>query len=105
VGDSKYRDVVPTTDQTRGFARLASIQRPEETRVLYALVSETRTYDARLRPASISDGSLYTLTIPATGGLCTEQRDPRANDSVNGNWVYTYDDFNHLKTAWPPTKA
>lgn len=23
VGDSKYRDVVPTTDQTRGFARLA----------------------------------------------------------------------------------
>lgn len=53
-------------------------------------VSETRTYDGRLRLTNITDGSLYTLTIPTNG---------YAPDSVNGNWTYGYDAFNRLTRA------
>ena len=59
-------------------------------------ISETRTYDARLRLASIADGSNYAVTIPSyapNSDILT------ANDSVNGNWAYTYDDFNRLLTS------
>jgi hypothetical protein len=31
-------------------------------------ISETRTYDSRLRLASIADGSVYTVSIPSSGG-------------------------------------
>ncbi len=59
-------------------------------------VAETRTYDARLRLASITDGTNYTLTIPSSGGYAPNSDILAANDSVNGNWTYTYDDFNRL---------
>jgi len=62
-------------------------------------ISETRTYDPRLRLASITDGSLYSLTIPASGGYASNSDILSANDSINGNWTYTYDDFNRLLTA------
>ncbi len=61
-------------------------------------VNETRSYDSRLRLTSIADGALYTLTIPANGyapnGVILA-----ANDSVNGNWTYTYDPMNRLVAA------
>jgi RHS repeat-associated protein len=59
-------------------------------------INETRTYDARLRLASISDGSNYALTIPSSGGYAPDSDILAANDSVNGNWNYWYDDFNRL---------
>jgi RHS repeat-associated protein len=59
-------------------------------------VSETRTYDTRLRLATIADGSNYSLTIPSSGGYAPNGSILAANDSVNGNWTYTYDDFNRL---------
>ena len=62
-------------------------------------VSETRTYDARLRLNGITDGSLYTLTIPASGGYAPNSDIVGANDSVNGNWTYAYDAFNRLTSS------
>jgi RHS repeat-associated protein len=58
-------------------------------------ISETRTYDSRLRPTGISDPSVYTLTIPS-GGYASNSDVLAANDSVNGNWTYAYDPFNRL---------
>ena len=62
-------------------------------------IAETRAYDSRLRLGSITAGSVYNLTIPSTGGYAPNNEILAANDSVNGNWVYTYDDFNRLSTA------
>jgi RHS repeat-associated protein len=59
-------------------------------------IAQTRTYDARLRLNGITDGSLYTLTIPASGGYAPNGDILAANDSVNGNWTYAYDAFNRL---------
>lgn len=59
-------------------------------------IGETRTYDARLRLASIADGSNYSLTIPSSGGYAPNSDILAANDSVNSNWVYAYDDLNRL---------
>jgi len=61
-------------------------------------VSETRTYDGRLRLTNIADGALYTLTIP-TNGYAPDSDILLANDSVNGNWAYGYDAFNRLTSA------
>jgi RHS repeat-associated protein len=63
---------------------------------LGTVISETRTYDPRLRLASIADGSNYSLTIPSSGGYAPNSDILSANDSVNGNWTYSYDDFNRL---------
>src|SRR5207302_83570 len=60
------------------------------------VISETRTYDSRLRLASIADGSNYSLSIPSSGGYAPNSDILAANDSVNGNWTYSYDDFNRL---------
>ena len=68
-------------------------------------IGETRTYDSRLRLASITAGSVYSLTIPSTGGYAPNNEILAANDSVNGNWVYTYDDFNRLSTAVASNKG
>ena len=59
-------------------------------------VNETRTYDTRLRLASIADGTVYTVTIPSSGGYAPNSDILAANDSVNGNWNYAYDGFNRL---------
>ena len=61
-------------------------------------VSETRTYDGRQRLTGISDGSLYTLTIPS-GGYAPNSDVLAANDNVNSNWTYAYDAFNRLISA------
>jgi RHS repeat-associated protein len=61
-------------------------------------ISETRGYDARLKLNSITDGSLYTLTIP-TNGYAPNGNILLANDSVNGNWTYGYDALNRLASA------
>ena len=62
-------------------------------------IPETRTYDARLRLASINDGTVYNVMIPASGGYAPNSNILIANDSVNGNWTYAYDDFNRLLSA------
>jgi len=62
-------------------------------------IAETRGYDSRLRLSSIADGALYTLTIPAGTGYAPNSDVLAANDSANGNWAYTYDDFNRLASA------
>ena len=59
-------------------------------------IAETRTYDKRLRLSSAADGSNYSLGIPASGGYAPNGDILAANDSVNGNWTYSYDDFNRL---------
>src|SRR5579862_2112331 len=64
-----------------------------------ASIAETRGYDSRLRLNSITDGSIYTLTIPATTGYAPNSDILAANDSANGNWAYAYDDFNRLASA------
>ncbi len=62
-------------------------------------LNETRSYDSRLRLASIAVGAVYNVTIPSTNGYAPNGDILAANDSVNGNWTYTYDDFNRLKTS------
>jgi YD repeat-containing protein len=62
-------------------------------------LSETRTYDARLRLASVNNGSIYSLTIPSSAGYAPNSDILAANDNVNGNWTYGYDDFNRLLSA------
>jgi len=62
-------------------------------------LAETRTYNARGWLATIGDGSAYTLTVPSANGYAGNGNILAANDSVNGNWSYTYDDFNRLSTA------
>jgi len=52
-----------------------------------------------LRFNSIAYGALYTLTILATTGYAPNSDILAANDSANGNWAYTYDDFNRLASA------
>ena len=58
-------------------------------------INPSRSYNPRLQMTSLSDGTVYTLGLtyaPNGDGLT-------ANDSVNGNWTYGYDDFNRLKSA------
>ncbi len=40
-----------------------------------------------------------TLTIPSGTGYAPNSDILTANDSVNGNWAYAYDDFNRLASA------
>lgn len=62
-------------------------------------INEVRTYDSRLRLSTITAGTVYSLSIPATGGYAPNGDILQANDSVNGSWTYGYDDFNRLKSA------
>jgi RHS repeat-associated protein len=64
-----------------------------------ANTTESYSYDGRLRLSSIADGTLYTLTIPTSGGYAPNSDILQANDSVNGNWIYAYDAFNRLVSA------
>jgi RHS repeat-associated protein len=58
-------------------------------------LNETRAYDDRLRPVSVTDGSVYSVGT----GYGPDGDVLAANDSTNGNWTYTYDDFNRLLSA------
>lgn len=58
-------------------------------------IVRTLGYDNLGRITSLNDGSLYDFSIgfaPNSGVLT-------ANDSLNGNWTYTYDDFNRISTS------
>jgi len=59
-------------------------------------MNETRTYDGRLRLASITDGSVYSVSIPSSGGYAPDSDILQAIDSVNGTWSYIYDPLNRL---------
>ena len=58
-------------------------------------LAETANYDKRVRLTSYAVGSVYslTLTYEPDGDIGA------ANDSVNGNWTYTYDSLNRLATS------
>jgi RHS repeat-associated protein len=62
-------------------------------------INETRTYDGRLRLTGITDGSVYTLAIPSSGGYAPNSDILAANDSVNLNWTYGYDALNRLVSS------
>jgi len=52
-------------------------------------------YDKRGRVTSLTDGSLYSFTL----GYQPDSDVHTANDSLNGNWTYTYNGFNRLSQA------
>ena len=61
-------------------------------------VERTIGYDKRGRLTSMSDGSsgsIYSLslTFMPNGSVAS------TNDSINGNWAFTYDEFNRLATS------
>jgi RHS repeat-associated protein len=61
-------------------------------------ITRTNSYDHLGRLTQVQDGtsgSTYQLTLgyQADGSVAS------ANDSVNGNWAYTYDAFNRLATS------
>ena len=63
-------------------------------------IGETLTYDGRLRLASITDGTQYSLSIPTSpSGTAPNGNILTANDSANSNWTYTYDDLNRIASA------
>ena len=64
-------------------------------------LTETRTYDGRLRLTGISDGSLYSWSVPSvpTNGYLGNSSLGQTNDSVNGTWNFGYDAFNRLSAA------
>ena len=56
-------------------------------------ISESRSYNSRLWLTSLTAGSMYSLSMTSyapNGDILA------ANDSVNGNWTYSYDAFNRL---------
>jgi RHS repeat-associated protein len=52
-------------------------------------------YDNRGRPTSVTDGSIYSFTL----GYANDTNILSGNDSVNGNWTFTYDALAHLSTS------
>ena len=58
-------------------------------------LAETRSYTNRGWLGSIGVGSVYSLSMgyAGNGNILAD------NDSVNGNWAYTYDNVNRLLTA------
>jgi RHS repeat-associated protein len=59
-------------------------------------ISELRVYDSRLRLSGIADGGVYALAIPT---YAPDDDILISQDSINGDWTYTYDAFNRLSTA------
>jgi YD repeat-containing protein len=55
-------------------------------------IVRTMGYDKRGRMTSLTDGSLYSFTL----GYAGDSDIVAGNDSINGNWNYTYDDFNRI---------
>jgi RHS repeat-associated protein len=58
-------------------------------------IVRTLQYDTRGRTTSLTDGSLYSFSL----GYAPDTSVLTGNDSVNGNWTYTYDDFGHVSTS------
>ena len=64
-----------------------------------ASIAETRGYDSRLRLNWITDGSVYTLTIPATTGYAPNSDILAANDRLNRQLGLHVRNFNRLASA------
>ncbi len=45
-----------------------------------------------------SQTAVYSFSIPTAGGFAPNGNILAANDTVNRNWVYTYDSFNRLSS-------
>lgn len=61
-------------------------------------IAETAQYNSRLWPSSIAAGSVYSLSLGYAGdGSVTT-----ADDSVNGNFTFTYDNVNRMATMSSP---
>src|SRR5690348_15956606 len=58
-------------------------------------IVRTLGYDNGGRVTSVTDGSIYSFTLgyAPNGDVLT------GNDSINGNWTYTYDGFNRIATS------
>jgi len=56
-------------------------------------ITETRAYNPRLWMTSLAAGSAYNLNMTS---YAPDGNILGVNDSANGNWTYTYDDFNRL---------
>lgn len=52
-------------------------------------------YDNRGRLTALADGSIYSVGL----GYAGDSNIVTGNDSINGNWAYTYDDFNRLSAS------
>jgi RHS repeat-associated protein len=52
-------------------------------------------YDKRGRMTSLTDGSVYSYTL----GYAPDSDILTGNDSINGNWTYSYDDFNRISAS------
>jgi RHS repeat-associated protein len=52
-------------------------------------------YDNRGRATSLTDGSIYSFSL----GYANDSNILTGNDSVNGNWTYTYDAMNRISTS------
>lgn len=64
-------------------------------------ITENRNYNSRLETTSLSAGSVYSASL----GYAPNGDVSSANDSVNGSWTYSYDDFNRLASATGPGQA
>ena len=62
-------------------------------------VSETRVYDGRMRLSSITDSTGSTSLYAFSAAYNSNSTIYSANDSINGNWIYSYDPFNRLGSA------
>jgi RHS repeat-associated protein len=58
-------------------------------------IVRTIAYDSRGRLTSLTDGAIYSFTL----GYAGDSNILTGNDSINGNWTYTYDDFNRIASA------
>jgi RHS repeat-associated protein len=67
--------------------------------------SETSTYPSYFPSPSFSAAStnmavpIYSYQVPVSGGYTPNGNIAIINDSVNGNWNYSYDHLNRLQTA------
>jgi RHS repeat-associated protein len=65
-------------------------------------IGESWGYDSRGRIQSYAAGTLYSFSVtkPSSGtGYAPDGQILFASDSANGQWSYTYDDFNRLSTS------
>ena len=59
------------------------------------------TVDSQLSPS----GTIYSYTVPSTGGFDSTGDITQYQDSVQGTWSFGYDDLNRLSSAIPGTGA
>ena len=63
-----------------------------------AAFATSRAFDPRGRVTAMSNGSLYTFSVPS-GGYAANSNLTSLADSVTGSWAFQYDTLNRLTTA------